>query len=96
MGKSALRTYALNLAQIYKTQGIHIAHVIIDGMVNGDRVNKALFGLGRLARLTRGTGGLNIDAIAENYWMLYQQTHNSGHMSWICALIKKNFERLKC
>jgi hypothetical protein len=37
-------------------------------------VNKALFGLGRLARLTRGTGGLNIDAIAENYWMLYQQT----------------------
>ncbi len=38
--------------------------MIIDGMVDGDRVNKALFGLGRLARLTRGTGGLNIDAIA--------------------------------
>ena len=74
MGKSALRAYALNLAQIYKSQGIHIAHVIIDGMVDGDRVNKALFGLGRLARLTRGTGGLNIDAIADNYWMLYQQT----------------------
>ncbi|KUM12085.1 short-chain dehydrogenase [Acinetobacter calcoaceticus] len=73
MGKSALRAYALNLAQMYKSQGIHIAHVIIDGMVDGDRVNKALFGLGRLARLTRGTGGLNIEAIAENYWMLYQQ-----------------------
>lgn len=74
MGKSALRAYALNLAQIYKTQGIHIAHVIIDGMVDGDRVNKALFGLGRLARLTRGTGGLNLNAIAENYWMLYLQS----------------------
>lgn len=74
MGKSALRAYALNLAQIYKSQGIHIAHVIVDGMVDGDRVNKALLGLGRLVRLTRGTGGLNIDAIAENYWMLYQQT----------------------
>ena len=57
-----------------KAQNIHIAHVVIDGMVDGDRVNKALFGLGRLARMTRGTGGLNIDAIAENYWMLYQQT----------------------
>ncbi|MFW1879102.1 short-chain dehydrogenase, partial [Acinetobacter pittii] len=64
----------LNLAQIYKSQSIHIAQVIIDGMVDGDRVNKAVFGLGRLARLTRGTGGLNIDAIAENYWMLYQHT----------------------
>lgn len=74
MGKSALRAYALNLAQQYKSQNIHIAHVVIDGMVDGDRVNKALFGLGRLARMTRGTGGLNIDAIAENYWMLYQQT----------------------
>ncbi|MDF0624408.1 short-chain dehydrogenase, partial [Acinetobacter baumannii] len=74
MGKSALRTYALNLAQIYKTQGIHIAHVIIDGMVDGDRINKALFGLGRFIRLTRGTGGLNINAIADNYWMLYQQS----------------------
>lgn len=74
MGKSALRSYALNLAQYYKSQNIHVAHVVVDGMVDGDRVNKALFGLGRLARLTRGTGGLNIEAIAENYWMLYQQS----------------------
>lgn len=73
MGKSALRNYALHLAQIYKPQNIHVAHIIVDGMVDGDRVNKAVFCLGRLLRLTRGTGGLNIEAIAENYWMLYQQ-----------------------
>ncbi|ENX55410.1 MULTISPECIES: SDR family NAD(P)-dependent oxidoreductase [Acinetobacter] len=73
MGKSALRSYALNLAALYRPQNIHVAHVVVDGMVDGDRVNKALWGLGRLARLTRGTGGLNIEAIAENYWMLYQQ-----------------------
>lgn len=73
MGKSALGSYALNLAEFYRSQNIHVAHVVVDGMVDGDRVNKALWGLGRLARLTRGTGGLNIDAIAENYWMLYQQ-----------------------
>lgn len=73
MGKSALRAYALNLAQRCRPQNIHVAHVVVDGMVDGDRVNKALLGLGRLVRLTRGGGGLNIEAIAENYWMLYQQ-----------------------
>lgn len=76
MGKSALRAYALNLASLYKPKNIHIAHVVVDGMVDGDRVNKALFGLGRLARLTRGTGGLNIEAIADNYLMLYQQSND--------------------
>ncbi|ENU30569.1 hypothetical protein F991_01491 [Acinetobacter sp. CIP-A165] len=76
MGKSALRAYALNLASLYKPKNIHIAHVVVDGMVDGDRVNHALFGLGRLARLTRGTGGLNIEAIADNYLMLYQQSND--------------------
>ncbi|MGR0306150.1 SDR family NAD(P)-dependent oxidoreductase [Acinetobacter beijerinckii] len=76
MGKSALRAYAHNLATLYKSKNIHIAHVVVDGMVDGDRVNKALFGLGRLARLTRGTGGLNIEAIADNYLMLYQQSND--------------------
>lgn len=74
MGKFALRHYVLHLAEQYRTAQIHIAHVVIDGMVDGDRVNKALWGLGRLLRLTRGTGGLNVEAIAENYWMLHQQT----------------------
>jgi NADP-dependent 3-hydroxy acid dehydrogenase YdfG len=73
MGKSALRDYALHLAQRYQAKNIHVAHIIVDGMVDGDRVNKALWGLGGLLRKTRGTGGLNIEAIAENYWMLYQQ-----------------------
>lgn len=76
MGKSALRAYALNLASLYKPKNIHIAHVVVDGMVDGDRVNHALFGLGRLARLTRGTCGLNIEAIADNYLMLYQQSND--------------------
>lgn len=73
MGKAALRAYALGLAQELKPHNIHVAHVVVDGMVDGDRVNKAVFGLGRLLRSTRGTGGLNIEAIAENYWMLHQQ-----------------------
>jgi short-subunit dehydrogenase len=73
-GKSALRAYAQGLAKEFQSHNIHVAHVVIDGMVDGDRVNKAILGLGRLLRNTRGTGGLNIEAIAENYWMLHQQS----------------------
>lgn len=73
MGKAALRAYALGMAQELKNQHVHVAHVIVDGMVDGDRVNQAVFGLGKVFRKTRGTGGLNVDAIAENYWMLHTQ-----------------------
>lgn len=73
-GKSALRAYAQGLAKEFQPHNIHVAHVVVDGMVDGDRVNSALYGLGRLLRSTRGTGGLSIEAIAENYWMLHQQS----------------------
>lgn len=73
-GKAALRSYTQGLAKEFNVQNIHIAHVIVDGMVDGDRVNNAVLGLGRILRRTRGSGGLNVDAIAENYWMLHQQT----------------------
>lgn len=82
MGKSALRSYVLNLAQLYKPQGVHIAHVVIDGMVDGDRINRAFWGVGKWLRLVKGKGGLNIDAIAENYWMLHQQ----HYMLWTSEL----------
>lgn len=72
-GKAALRAYAQGLAKELNPQNIHIAHVVVDGMVDGERINQAGFGLGRILRQMRGGGGLNIEAIAENYWMLHQQ-----------------------
>ncbi|MCU4415239.1 SDR family NAD(P)-dependent oxidoreductase [Acinetobacter sp. WU_MDCI_Axc73] len=73
MGKSALRCYVQELSAQMKSEHVHVAHIIIDGMVDGDRINHAVFGLGRLLRYGKGAGGLNIDAIAENYWKLHQQ-----------------------
>lgn len=75
-GKSGLRAYIHAIAPYYRTQGIHVAHVIIDGMVDGDRINQFGFGLGRVLKLgMKGLdGGLNVDAIAENYWQIYQQS----------------------
>lgn len=74
IGKSALRAYAQGLAKILHTENIHVAHVVIDGVVDGDRVNRALYGLGNWFRRFRGSGGLNIESIADNYWMLHQQS----------------------
>lgn len=74
-GKAGLRAYLQAIAPTYRAQGIHVAHVIIDGMVDGDRINQFGFGLGQLVKLVlKGReGGLNVDAIAENYWQIHQQ-----------------------
>lgn len=76
-GKSSLRAYMQALAQEFSPQGIHIAHVVIDGIVDGDRVNNFGYGLGRLLRwaMKGRNGGLNVDEIAENYWQIHQQPH---------------------
>ena len=72
-GKSALRSYAQELAVRFNSKNVHVAHVVVDGMVDGDRINHAIFGLGRLLRYAKGSGSLNIEAIAESYWMIHQQ-----------------------
>lgn len=92
-GKAGLRAYVQAIAPSYRTQGIHIAHVIIDGMVNGDRVNQFGFGLGRVIKLAlKGLDGdLNVDAIAENYWQIHQQPHNLWTQEIDLRPFKENF-----
>lgn len=74
-GKGSLRAYSQILAQSYANQGLHVAHVVVDGMVDGDKINKFAFGLGRLLKLVvKGRqGGLNVDDMAENYWQVHMQ-----------------------
>lgn len=54
--------------------GIHVAHIVIDGGIDGDRLNRAVPGLAG----DRGPDGmLDIDAIAANYWHIHTQ-HRSA------------------
>jgi NAD(P)-dependent dehydrogenase (short-subunit alcohol dehydrogenase family) len=72
--KGALRNLAQSLAREFGPQGIHIGHVVVDGGIEGERL------LSRRPQLKdeRGPDGLlNIDAIAEAYWVLHQQ-HRSA------------------
>lgn len=72
--KAALRNLAQALAKEYGPKGVHVAHVIIDGVVNGDRA-QTNFGnyLGKLSE----DGALQPAAIADAYWMLHSQ-HRSA------------------
>jgi NAD(P)-dependent dehydrogenase (short-subunit alcohol dehydrogenase family) len=72
--KAGLRAVAQSMAREYGPQGIHVAHVIIDGGIAGDRL------LSQNPRLLeqRGEDGLlAIDAIAEAYWQIHRQPRSA-------------------
>ena len=87
-GKGALRMLAQSLAREFGPQGIHIAHVIIDGVINGDKVVKGypdfVAGLGE-------DGLLDIHAIAENFWTLHRQERSAWTQEIDLRPFKENF-----
>ncbi|WP_026735188.1 SDR family NAD(P)-dependent oxidoreductase [Fischerella sp. PCC 9605] len=66
VGKFGLRALAQSLAREFGSQGIHIAHIIIDGMINTPRVQA-------MAPSREAHTLLSPEAIAETYWQLYKQ-----------------------
>lgn len=74
MMKAGLRMLAQSLARDYGPKGVHVAHFIIDGVIDGEQVRSRfgdyLDGLG-------DDGGLSPDAIAEAYWHVHSQ-HRSA------------------
>jgi NAD(P)-dependent dehydrogenase (short-subunit alcohol dehydrogenase family) len=68
--KAGLRSLAQSMAREFGPAGIHVAHVVIDGGIDGERLNTAAPQL----KTERGADGLlNIDAIADAYWHLHSQ-----------------------
>lgn len=72
--KGALRNLAQSLAREFGPKGIHVAHVIIDGVVDGDIVRTKyedfLDSMG-------ADGALKPDAIAETFWQLHRQPRSA-------------------
>jgi NAD(P)-dependent dehydrogenase (short-subunit alcohol dehydrogenase family) len=72
--KAGLRMIAQSMAREYGPLGLHVAHVVVDGGIDGDRLR------GRPPRLIkeRGEDGLlGIDAIAETYWNIHRQPRSA-------------------
>ena len=69
--KAALRAVAQGFAREFGPQGIHVAHVIIDGVIRGDYAQTQFADLAR----SKGKDGLlEPDAIADAYWALRRQS----------------------
>jgi NAD(P)-dependent dehydrogenase (short-subunit alcohol dehydrogenase family) len=68
--KGGLRLLVQSMAREFGPQGIHVAHVIIDGGIEGDRL------LARMPNRLEQVGDnglLKVDAIVDNYWHLHTQ-----------------------
>ena len=72
--KAGLRMLAQSLAREFGPNGVHVAHFIIDGVIDGEMV-RSRFGeyLDQLGE----DGGLSPDAIADAYWHVHTQ-HRSA------------------
>jgi NAD(P)-dependent dehydrogenase (short-subunit alcohol dehydrogenase family) len=72
--KAGLRSLAQSFAREFGPQGIHVAHVVIDGGIDGERVRAA--NPNRFAE--RGADGLLAPGdIAEVYWHLHAQPRSA-------------------
>lgn len=72
--KAALRAVAQGLAREFGPQGIHVAHVVIDGVIHGDQ---ALSRFPDFVKTKGKEGLLDPDEIAEAYWALHCQRRSA-------------------
>jgi NAD(P)-dependent dehydrogenase (short-subunit alcohol dehydrogenase family) len=72
--KAGLRMIAQSMAREFGPLGLHVAHVIVDGAIDGQRIRDALPQV--IERLGED-GLLSLDAIAETYWQIHRQ-HRSA------------------
>ncbi|MCP5040222.1 MAG: SDR family NAD(P)-dependent oxidoreductase [bacterium] len=75
--KAALRGLSQGMAREFGPQGIHVGHVVIDGMIDGDQLHSRF---PELKERMGEMGMLDVDAIADAFWTLHTQ-HPSA-WSW--------------
>jgi NAD(P)-dependent dehydrogenase (short-subunit alcohol dehydrogenase family) len=73
-GKSGLRAVAQSMAREFGPQGIHVAHVVVDGSIDGDRIR-----MNRPERvLAKGEDGLlDLEGIADTFAHIHAQPRSA-------------------
>lgn len=86
--KAGLRSLAQSAAREYGPQGVHVAHVVIDGGIDGERLRT-----GAPARAAEAgvDGLLSPDAIAESYWQLHAQHRSAWTLELDVRPFKESF-----
>lgn len=86
--KAGLRMISQSMTREYGSHGIHVAHVVIDGGINGDRLRN------RAPTLVNERGEdelLGIDAIADTYWNIHRQQRSAWTQEVDLRLFKETF-----
>ena len=87
-GKGALRMMAQSIAREYGPQGIHVGHVLIDGIIEGEKVRSRfpdyIDGLGE-------DGALKISAIADAFFALHDQHRTAWTQELDIRPFKENY-----
>ena len=86
--KGGLRMLSQSMAREFGPLGLHVAHVVIDGGIDGDRLRS------RYPEVVqeRGEDGLlGIDAIAETYWQLHRQPRSAWTLELDLRPFKESF-----
>ena len=68
--KAALRNLAQALAREYGARGIHVGHVVVDGVIDGQRIRDVA---PQYIESKGADGALKPDAIAESFWQMHIQ-----------------------
>lgn len=71
-GKQALRALAVSLAKEFGPQGVHVAHAVIDGVIDIEFTQKWIKG-------QPAEASIDSEEIAEVYWGL----HTQGRRGWV-------------
>ena len=86
--KAGLRMISQSMAREYGPKGIHVAHVVVDGGIDGDRLRGAIPAM--VERLGP-EGLLGPEAIVENYWMLHKQPRSAWTQELDVRPFKENW-----
>lgn len=72
--KAGLRALAQGMAREFGPLGLHVGHIVIDGLIDGDQLNQRFPGL----KQQKGKDGmLQVDALADAYWALHVQQRSA-------------------
>lgn len=86
--KGGLRNLAQSMAREFAPQGIHVGHVVIDGGIAGDRIEK---GVPQFAEAMGPEGLIDLDGIAAIYEMLYRQPRTAWSHEVDVRTFKESF-----
>jgi NAD(P)-dependent dehydrogenase (short-subunit alcohol dehydrogenase family) len=86
--KAALRALAHGMAREFGPKGLHVAHVVIDGAIDGEILNSRA---PQLKERLGEDGMLGVDAIADAYWMLHAQQRSAWTLELDLRPYKESF-----